>query len=130
MTAASLDAVRAAIRPGVTTLELDAIAESAIRDARRRAELHEGARLPPHDLRLGERRCRARDSRRRVLEPGDIVSIDSGAEFGGWNGDAAFSVVVPDPARPELVAERQKLVGCDGAVALARASPRWPGHRT
>ena len=44
-----------------------------------------------------------------MLEPGDIVSIDSGAVLGGWNGDAAFSLVLPDPARPDLVAERQKL---------------------
>ena len=29
----------------------------------------------------------------RVLEPGDIVSIDAGAEFAGWNGDSAFTVV-------------------------------------
>ena len=33
ITAAALDAVRAAIRPGITTLELDAVAEKVIRDA-------------------------------------------------------------------------------------------------
>ena len=37
------------------------------------------------------------------------MSIDCGAQFEGWNGDSAFSVVVPDGTRPELVAERQKL---------------------
>jgi methionyl aminopeptidase len=63
-----------------------------------------------------------------VIEAGDIVSIDSGAEVGGWNGDAAFSVVVPDLARPELVAERQKLSDVteqslwNGIAALARVA--------
>jgi methionyl aminopeptidase len=45
----------------------------------------------------------------RVIMPGDLVSIDCGAEVGGWNGDAAFSLVVPDPDRPEVVAQRQRL---------------------
>jgi methionyl aminopeptidase len=45
----------------------------------------------------------------RVLAPGDIVSIDCGAILGGWNGDSAITVVVPDPARPEVIAEREQL---------------------
>ncbi|MET4780494.1 type I methionyl aminopeptidase [Glaciihabitans sp. UYNi722] len=108
-TAASLAAVRAAIRPGVTTLELDAIAEKTIRDL---------GGVPNFMKEPGYRHtiCTSVNDDvvhgipgARVLEPGDIVSIDSGAEIGGWNGDAAISVVVPDASRPELVAERQKL---------------------
>jgi len=45
----------------------------------------------------------------RVLDAGDIVSIDSGAEIGGWNGDAAITVVIPDPTRPAIVDERETL---------------------
>ena len=37
------------------------------------------------------------------------MSIDCGAQLAGWNGDSAFSVVVPDPSQPDLVAERQRL---------------------
>jgi methionyl aminopeptidase len=128
VTAASLDAVRAAIRPGVTTLELDAVAEKTIRD---------GGAVPNFMKEPGYRHtiCASVNDDvvhgipgGRVLAAGDIVSIDSGAEFGDWNGDAAFSAVVPDPARPELVAERQKLVDVTeqslwhGIAALARAS--------
>ncbi len=128
VTAASLDAVRAAIRPGVTTLELDAIAEKTIR---------EGGAVPNFMKEPGYRHtiCTSVNDGvvhgvpgSRVLAAGDIVSIDSGAELGGWNGDAAFSVVVPDPSRPELVAERQKLVDVTeqslwhGIAALASAS--------
>ncbi|MEO6944183.1 MAG: type I methionyl aminopeptidase [Lacisediminihabitans sp.] len=128
VTAASLDAVRAAIRPGVTTLELDATAEKTIR----------GAGAVPNFMKepgYSHTICTSVNDDvvhgipgGRVIKPGDIVSIDSGAEFGGWNGDAAFSVVVPDSARPELVAERQKLVDVTeqslwhGIAALASAS--------
>ena len=109
ITAAALDAVRAAIRPGITTLELDAIAEKVIRDA--------GAE-PNFMLVPGYRHtiCASVNEEvvhgipgARVLQPGDLVSIDCGAQLGEWNGDSAFSVVVPDPSRPELVAERQRL---------------------
>lgn len=109
ITAASLAAVREAIRPGITTAELDAIAEAVIRAA--------GA-VPNFMKEPGYRHtiCASVNDavvhgvpNDRPLEPGDIVSIDCGAEIGGWNGDAAFTAVVPDATRPELVAERQKL---------------------
>jgi methionyl aminopeptidase len=109
VTAAALDAVRAAIVPGVTTLELDAIAERVIRDA--------GAE-PNFMLVPGYRHtiCASVNEEvvhgipgGRVIQPGDIVSIDCGAQLNGWNGDSAFTVVVPDESRPEIVAERQRL---------------------
>lgn len=108
-TAASLDAVRALIAPGVSTLELDAAADRAIRErgGKSNFQLVPGYR---HTV------CASVNDEvvhgipgRRVLEPGDIVSIDSGAEIDGWNGDSAMTVVVPDASRPELVAERQRL---------------------
>ena len=128
VTAAALDAVRAAIAPGVTTLELDAIAERTIRDA---------GGIPNFALEPGYTHtiCASVNSavvhgmpNERPLEAGDIVSIDCGAEVNGWNGDAAFSVVVPDPSRPELVASRQRLSDVTeaslwaGIAALAEVS--------
>jgi methionyl aminopeptidase len=108
-TAASLAAVRAAIRPGITTLELDAIAEKAITDLggvsnfkKEEGYFHTICSSVNDDVVHGI-------PGGRVIDAGDIVSIDSGAELGGWNGDAAFTVVVPDDSRPAVVAERQKL---------------------
>jgi methionyl aminopeptidase len=127
-TAASLAAVRAAIRPGVTTAELDAIAEDVIRSL--------GA-VPNFMKEPGYRHtiCASVNDEvvhgipgDRVIQAGDIVSIDSGAELGGWNGDAAITVVVPDPSRPSVVAERQKLADVTeqslwcGIASLATAS--------
>lgn len=108
-TAASLDAVQQAVAAGATTLELDAIAESAIVAA--------GAR-PNFKLEQGYHHtiCASVNDEvvhgvpgSRVIVPGDIVSIDSGAILDGWNGDAARSFVVPDPEHPERVAERRLL---------------------
>jgi methionyl aminopeptidase len=109
ITAASLAAVRAAARAGVTTLELDAIAERVIRDA---GAVPNFMKEPGYNHTI----CASVNDavvhgipNDRPLEPGDILSIDSGAEFDGWNGDAAFTIVIPDADRPELVAERERL---------------------
>jgi methionyl aminopeptidase len=109
VTAASLDAVRAAIRPGITTLELDAIAERVIVDA---GGVSNFKLVPGYRHTI----CASINDDvvhgipgDRILKPGDIVSIDNGAEIDGWNGDSAFTVVVPDDSRPELVAARQRL---------------------
>ncbi len=127
-TAASLDAVRSAIRPGVTTLELDAIAESTIRAM---GGVPNFIKEPGYHhticASVNEEVVHGIPSG-RVLEAGDLVSIDSGAEVGGWNGDAAISVVVPDPARPALTEERQRLSDVTeqslwrGIAALASAT--------
>jgi methionyl aminopeptidase len=108
-TAASLAAVRALIAPGVTTLQLDAAADEAIRATGG----HSNFQLVPgyrHTI------CASVNEEvvhgipgGRALAPGDIVSIDSGAEIDGWNGDSAMTFVLPDPARPDEVAARQRL---------------------
>lgn len=109
ITAAALDAVRALVAPGVTTAELDAAASDVIvsRGARSNFQLVRGYRHTVctsvndevvHGIPGG-----------RVLEPGDIVSIDAGAEYKGWNGDSAITVVLPDPSRPEVVQAREEL---------------------
>lgn len=128
LTAAALDAVREAIAPGVTTLELDAIAERVIRA---------GGGIPNFALEPGYHHtiCASVNSAvvhgiptDRPLEPGDLVSIDCGAEVDGWNGDSAFSVVVSGGAPSESQARRERLVDVTeqslwaGIAALSRAS--------
>lgn len=108
-TAASLDAVAGIVAAGVSTLELDAAAERAIEAVGGRSNF----KLEPgyhHTI------CASVNDEvvhgipgGRLLQPGDIVSVDSGAILDGWNGDAARTFVLPDPARPEVVAERGRL---------------------
>lgn len=109
ITAASLDAVRDMIAPGVTTGELDAAAARIIsgRGAESNFQMVRGYRHTTC-VSVNEQVVHGIPGD-RVLEPGDIVSIDSGAQFRGWNGDSAITIVLPDPSRPELVAERETL---------------------
>ncbi|MBO9627674.1 MAG: type I methionyl aminopeptidase [Microbacterium sp.] len=109
ITAAALDAVRPLIRAGVSTLELDAAANALIlsRGAESNFQLVRGYR---HTIcvSVNEEVVHGIPGS-RVLEPGDIVSVDCGAQYQGWNGDSAITVVVPDPERPDLVARREEL---------------------
>lgn len=109
VTAAALDAVRTLIRPGVATLELDAEASRVIlaRGAESNFQLVRGYRHTTC-ISVNEEVVHGIPSD-RVLQAGDIVSIDCGAQFRGWNGDSAITVVVPDAARPEIVAQREEL---------------------
>ncbi|UOQ57973.1 type I methionyl aminopeptidase [Leucobacter allii] len=108
-TAAALAAMREAVRPGVTPLELDAIAERAIR-------ARGGA--PNFMLEPGYRHTICANVNAHVvhaipddrpLEPGDIVALDAGAVVGGWHGDAAFTVALPDHADDERTAANARL---------------------
>lgn len=108
-TAAALAAMAAAVRPGITTLELDAIAEQAVRDA---------GGEPNFMLEPGYNHTICANVNQHVvhaiptdrpLEPGDIVSLDAGAVVQGWNGDAAITVVIPDDSRPEHTAALERL---------------------
>jgi len=108
-TADSLAAVRAAVRPGITTLELDELAEAAIvaRGGRPNFKLEPGY---SHTL------CTSINEDvvhgipgERTVQPGDILSVDSGAIVNGWNGDAAISVVLDDQTHPAVVAQRREL---------------------
>lgn len=124
---AALDAMREAIRPGISTLELDAIAESAIREA---------GGAPNFMLEPGYRHTICANVNAdvvhsipndRPLEPGDIVSLDVGAVIGGWHSDTAITVALPDPARPSVTEANQRLSDVTeqamwhGIARLARA---------
>lgn len=124
LTAAALDAVEAAVAPGVTTLELDAIAERTIRAAGGEPNfaLVEGY---SHAI------CASVNDAvvhgipdARPLEPGDLVSIDAGALLDGWNGDSARTFLVPGggPARERealRVSEAARIAMWAGIAALA-----------
>ncbi|MBI5527192.1 MAG: type I methionyl aminopeptidase [Deltaproteobacteria bacterium] len=89
-----LDEVGRRVQPGVTTLELDAIAGRAVR--RRGAEAaFKGYRGYPKSLctSVNEEVVHGIPSHRRLRE-GDIVGIDFGVRYRGYCGDAARTVRV------------------------------------
>jgi methionyl aminopeptidase len=100
--ARALEQVVAAVRPGITTGELDAVAEAVIRG--------EGA-VPsflgyhgfPGSIcaSIGAEVVHGIPSPGRVVPEGVLLSIDCGAIRDGWHGDAAVTVPVGECA-PEL----------------------------
>ncbi|HOF36774.1 MAG TPA: type I methionyl aminopeptidase [Dermatophilaceae bacterium] len=102
----TLEVVAAAVADGVTTLELDRLAEAHIRDHGGRPSFPE---VPGYRHTL----CTSVNEQivhgipgERALRAGDLVSIDCGAIVAGWHGDAAVTVIVGgvEAARPEDLA--------------------------
>lgn len=83
-----------AVRPGLTTLELDILAERCIR-ARGGVPAFKGYRGFPSTLcvSLNEQVVHGIPSKRR-LKAGDIVGLDLGAKWEGYYGDAAVTIPV------------------------------------
>jgi methionyl aminopeptidase len=104
--ARTLDALRAAVAPGVTTADLDDLARDLIAG--------EGATpsfLGYHGYpavictSVNDQIVHGIPSQDAVLLEGDIVSIDCGAIVDGWHGDAAVTVPVG-----EISAELRRLL--------------------
>lgn len=131
ITAASLDAAGEAVRAGATTADLDAAASAAIlgRGAESNFQLVRGYRHTtcvsvneqvvhgiPGDL---------------ELRPGDIVSVDSGAQYQGWNGDSARTFIVPGAPAADVAARTELSAATEGSMwagIAAMASARRIGE--
>ena len=121
----ALDAVRTALAPGVTTAELDALAEDVITSAGATPSFL-GYHGYPASL------CVSVNDEivhgipgARVLQPGDVVSVDCGAVVDGWHGDSAFTAVLDpaDPADVALAATTEDAMWA-GIAPLARGDPQ------
>lgn len=121
---AALEAVRAAIRPGVTTGELDAIAAEVI--ARRGGtpafKDYPGPYPYPATttISINEELVHGIPGDRRLQE-GDIVSVDCGTVFEGYVADSAFSMgvgeIAPEAERLLEVTEKALYAGIEKMVA-------------
>ena len=92
----TLELLRDAVRPGVTTAELDALAEDNIR-SHGGIPSFKGYSVPPFPATI----CASVNDEvvhgipsARALAEGDVISIDCGAIVEGWHGDAAITVPV------------------------------------
>jgi methionyl aminopeptidase len=112
------------IRPGVTTLRLDAIAEEFIRD--------HGA-LPAFKGYAGFPNTLCTSVNDEVvhgipsgyeLKEGDIISVDCGVILNGWYGDSAFTFAVGE-VKPEI----SRLMECTRASLEAGVREAVAGNR-
>jgi methionyl aminopeptidase len=120
--AAAVQRVRDAVRPGVSTLELDAVAEEFIRS-------HPGATPAFKGLygftgsicaSINQEIVHGIPSKKRLLDEGDIISIDVGVAYRGYFTDSATTVPVgavdAETARLLEVTERSLAAGIAAAV--------------
>jgi methionyl aminopeptidase len=94
--AETLELVKNAIKPGITTRELDEIAEANIRSSSAIPSFKGYHGFPASICASINEEVVHGIPSDRVINPGDVVSIDCGAIFEGWHGDAAFTYIV-DP---------------------------------
>lgn len=105
----ALQRVREAVAPGKTTWDLEEVADRAIQESGA-VSAFRGYRGYPCVLctSVNEQVVHGIPSRKRVLEVGDIVSVDCGVVLDGYYGDSATTVAVGGrEALPEAV---QKLL--------------------
>jgi methionyl aminopeptidase len=122
----TLAKLRDATKPGVSTAELDAIAEASIREAGAIPSFL-GYQGYPASIcsSVNDQVVHAIPSPDQVLREGDLISIDCGADLDGWHGDAAITVPVGDVARDHLrmitVAEDAMWAGITAAAQGLRS---------
>ena len=120
----TLEVLRAAVRPGVTTAELDSIAEDAIRTAGATPSFLGYQGFPASICASVNDEVVHGIPGERDLVEGDLVSLDCGAIVDGWHGDAAITVPV-GAVRPELTT----LVADTEAAMWAGIAAARPGGR-
>jgi len=132
VTAAALRAAAAAALPGISTAELDAIAEREIRSAGA-VPSFKGYHGYPATIctSLNDQIVHGIPSQAQVLREGDVISIDCGAIVGGWHGDSAVTIAV-GLAPPDAGPAQRDIAGLLRACELAMWSglaQAVPGHR-
>jgi methionyl aminopeptidase len=124
--AGTIDRVVAAVRPGITTADLDAVAESYI-DEQGAIPSFKGYKGFPASIcvSINEEVVHGIPSPRRVLAESDVVSLDFGAIWEGFHADSALTMFVGDPPS----AEAEKLVRATEEALEAGISQIVPGAR-
>ena len=125
ISAGALDLIGRAVEPGVTTAELDRIAEQYILKEGGTPNFKNYQGYPATAcISINHEVIHGIPNKKRVLKTGDIVSVDLGAKFGGYNGDNAATFAVGDisPDAKRLIdTTRQSLYE---GIKMARAGGR------
>lgn len=124
LTAMIHEAVRDAIKPGVTTEYLDQIVKKVVDDNNVTASFHGLYDFPGYACMSVNDEVIHGIPGKRVLEEGDIVSIDGGACYQGYHGDSAWTYPVG-----EVSEEAQRLMDVTKESLFKGLEQVKPGKR-
>lgn len=129
--ASVLSALESAAMPGVSLLELDALAHDMIREAGATScyiDYHPSFGGSP----FGKVLCTSVNDaalhglpHNYDLQGGDLLSLDFAVNLGGWVADSAVSLIVGSPANPE----DQRLIDVCEEALTAGIAAAVPGNR-
>ena len=106
ITKGTLDEVAKFIKPGISTLELDEIAENYIRSQNATPSFKNYEGFPATICAsINDVIVHGIPSKNVILKEGDIITIDTGANYRGYHGDAARTYPVG-----KISEEKQKLI--------------------
>jgi len=123
--AATVSRLRAAVRPGVSTADLDEVAETFIRSHEGATPAFKGLYGFPGSVcaSINNEIVHGIPSRKRTLQAGDIVSLDVGVRYRGFFTDSATTVAVG-----EVPAESRRLLEVTEAALAAGIEAAQPGN--
>jgi len=126
-----LEAMADAVKPGISTAMLDEIAEGIIRRNQAipsfKGYPHRGVNDFPASVcaSINQEIVHGIPSAERVLHEGDIISIDVGTIYKGYQGDGAVTLPVG-----RVSPEAQRLMETTRAALMVGIGQAWPGKRT
>lgn len=121
----ALRRVGEAVKPGVSTFELDQIAESVIRAAGSKPTFKGYMGFPASICAsVNQQVVHGIPSNDVILQDGDIISVDTGATLNGWVGDNAWTFFCGTPSR-----EAQALCEITRDCLAAGIKQAIPGNR-
>lgn len=119
----TLERLRESVRPGISTAELDAVAESFIRSHDGATPAFKGLYGFPGSIctSINDEIVHGIPSRKRVLKEGDIISLDVGVGYKGFFTDSAITVAVGriEPTTEKLLSVTRKAL----EAGIAAATP-------
>jgi len=126
ITALTVERLMEAVRPGITTSDLDALAEKSIR-GEGAVPSFKGYRGFPATIctSVNHEVVHGIPSPKRKLIPGDVLKLDVGAIWEGYHGDSAVSIFIGEPPSEEAI----KLVRVTEESLEAGIAQLQPGRR-
>ncbi|MGF1570412.1 MAG: type I methionyl aminopeptidase [Nodosilinea sp.] len=119
-----LKEIEALVKPGMTTLELDAYAEGRIRELGATPSFKNYHGFPASICAcLNDEVVHGIPRQRQVIRRGDLLKVDTGAYYNGFHGDSCITIAVGEVA----AAARQLMTAAEAAL-YAGISQVKPGN--